>query len=47
MADELERDQQAELPLWERPSRLREVDWVVLVALLASAIGAAWILCWE
>jgi hypothetical protein len=48
MAEELERKQQAEPPFWQRPAkRLRDVGVLVLSALLASAIGVAFIFAWE
>ena len=51
MAEELERERQAEPPFWQRPAEarylLRDLAVALLLALLVSAIGIAWIVGWE
>jgi hypothetical protein len=51
MAKELERERQVEPPLWQRPPEarhlLRDLAVALLLALLVSAIGIAWIVGWE
>jgi hypothetical protein len=53
MADELEREQQAVPPFWQRTPeestrrRLREVGVVVVLSFLALVIGVAWMTLWE
>jgi hypothetical protein len=51
MAKELEREGQVEPPLWHRPPEarhlLRDLAVALLLALLVSAIGIAWIVGWE
>ena len=52
MAEELERERQAEPPFWQRPPPearylLRDLAVALLLALLVSAIGIAWIVGWE
>jgi len=51
MAKELERERQVEPPLWQRPpeprNQLRDLAVALLLALLVSAIGIAWIVGWE